>query len=131
MSVAEAWNSCRATLLPALYCMYTSMIAAQSYAQTYVWPYVVCNQSFQFLTHSLFHLLARALFLIGVLEELLWFIRGSTNACELQDKGVHIWDGNSSRCAKACACIIQTAPGPFAVMSAFCRLPSSPPQWGA
>lgn len=33
----------------------------------------------------------------GVLEELLWFIRGSTNACELQDKGVHIWDGNSSR----------------------------------
>jgi hypothetical protein len=33
----------------------------------------------------------------GVLEELLWFIRGSTNARELQDKGVHIWDGNSSR----------------------------------
>lgn len=35
----------------------------------------------------------------GVLEELLWFIRGSTNAKELQDKGVHIWDGNSSRWA--------------------------------
>jgi hypothetical protein len=33
----------------------------------------------------------------GVVEELLWFIRGSTNAKELQDKGVHIWDGNSSR----------------------------------
>jgi thymidylate synthase len=33
----------------------------------------------------------------GVLEELLWFIRGSTNAKELQDKGIHIWDGNSSR----------------------------------
>ncbi len=30
-------------------------------------------------------------------EELLWFIRGSTSAKELQDKGVHIWDGNSSR----------------------------------
>ncbi len=33
----------------------------------------------------------------GVVEELLWFIRGSTNANELRDKGVHIWDGNSSR----------------------------------
>lgn len=27
----------------------------------------------------------------------MWFIRGSTSAKELQDKGVHIWDGNSSR----------------------------------
>lgn len=33
----------------------------------------------------------------GVLEELLWFIRGSTNAKVLQDKGVHIWDGNSTK----------------------------------
>lgn len=33
----------------------------------------------------------------GVVEELLWFIKGSTNAHELRDKGVHIWDGNSSR----------------------------------
>jgi thymidylate synthase len=32
-----------------------------------------------------------------VAEELLWFIRGSTSAKELQDKGVRIWDGNSSR----------------------------------
>jgi hypothetical protein len=38
----------------------------------------------------------------GVLEELLWFIRGSTNAKELQDKGIHIWDGNSSRCVPPC-----------------------------
>jgi len=30
-------------------------------------------------------------------EELLWFIRGSTNAKELQAKNVKIWDGNSSR----------------------------------
>jgi thymidylate synthase len=29
--------------------------------------------------------------------ELLWFIKGSTNNKELQDKNVHIWDGNSSR----------------------------------
>lgn len=33
----------------------------------------------------------------GVVEELLWFISGSTNARHLSDKGVHIWDGNSSR----------------------------------
>ncbi|PIA56093.1 hypothetical protein AQUCO_00700444v1 [Aquilegia coerulea] len=33
----------------------------------------------------------------GVVEELLWFINGSTNAKVLQEKGVHIWDGNASR----------------------------------
>ena len=33
----------------------------------------------------------------AVVEELLWFIRGSTNAKELQEKNIHIWDGNSSR----------------------------------
>ncbi|XP_039294718.1 thymidylate synthase [Nilaparvata lugens] len=33
----------------------------------------------------------------GIVEELLWFIKGSTNAKELSEKGVHIWDGNSSR----------------------------------
>jgi dihydrofolate reductase / thymidylate synthase len=33
----------------------------------------------------------------GVAEELLWFVRGSTNAKLLQDKKIHIWDGNASR----------------------------------
>ncbi|XP_021285501.1 bifunctional dihydrofolate reductase-thymidylate synthase-like isoform X2 [Herrania umbratica] len=33
----------------------------------------------------------------GVVEELLWFISGSTNAKVLQDMGIHIWDGNASR----------------------------------
>lgn len=32
-----------------------------------------------------------------IAEELLWFIRGSTDAKELQERNVHIWDGNSSR----------------------------------
>ena len=31
------------------------------------------------------------------LKELLWFIRGDTDNKLLQDQGVHIWDGNSSR----------------------------------
>mmetsp|Transcript_11204 Transcript_11204/g.41053 ORF Transcript_11204/g.41053 Transcript_11204/m.41053 type:complete len:515 (+) Transcript_11204:77-1621(+) len=33
----------------------------------------------------------------GVVEELLWFMRGSTNGRELSEKGVGIWDGNGSR----------------------------------
>lgn len=33
----------------------------------------------------------------GIVEELLWFIKGSTNAKELSQKGVHIWDSNGSR----------------------------------
>jgi dihydrofolate reductase/thymidylate synthase len=32
-----------------------------------------------------------------VFEELMWFLRGQTNNKILQDKGVHIWDGNSSK----------------------------------
>lgn len=42
-------------------------------------------------------LTTKRVFWRGVAEELLWFIRGSTNAKELQEKGVHIWDGNSSK----------------------------------
>jgi Thymidylate synthase len=33
----------------------------------------------------------------GVVEELLWFMRGDTNAARLRAQGVHIWDGNASR----------------------------------
>ena len=42
-------------------------------------------------------LTTKRVFWRGVAEELLWFIRGSTNAKELQDKDIKIWDGNSSR----------------------------------
>ena len=42
-------------------------------------------------------LTTKRMFLRGIIEELLWFISGSTNNNDLKDKGIHIWDGNSSR----------------------------------
>ena len=50
------------------------------------------------LRDDIFPLLTtKRVFFRGVMEELLWFIRGSTNSKELADCGVHIWDGNGSR----------------------------------
>jgi thymidylate synthase len=50
------------------------------------------------LRDNVFPLLTtKRVFWKGVVEELLWFIRGSTNAKELSERGVHIWDGNGSR----------------------------------
>lgn len=50
------------------------------------------------LRNDVFPLLTtKRVFMRGITEELLWFIRGSTNARELQEKKVNIWDGNSSR----------------------------------
>ncbi|KAE8752504.1 hypothetical protein FOCC_FOCC000627 [Frankliniella occidentalis] len=50
------------------------------------------------LRNGIFPLLTtKKVFMRGITEELLWFIRGSTNARELQEKKVNIWDGNSSR----------------------------------
>lgn len=42
-------------------------------------------------------LTTKRVFWRGVVEELLWFLRGSTNAKELSERGVRIWDGNGSR----------------------------------
>ena len=33
----------------------------------------------------------------GVAEELIWFVKGETNAKKLSDKKIRIWDGNASR----------------------------------
>ncbi|XP_076757285.1 thymidylate synthase [Xylocopa sonorina] len=50
------------------------------------------------LRENVFPLLTtKRVFWKGVVEELLWFIKGSTNAKELSEKNIHIWDANSSR----------------------------------
>lgn len=46
------------------------------------------NDGFPLLT-------TKKMFWKGIVEELAWFLRGSTNVEELREKKVHIWDGNS------------------------------------
>jgi thymidylate synthase len=33
----------------------------------------------------------------SIIEELLWFLRGDTNANHLKERNIHIWDGNTTR----------------------------------
>jgi len=42
-------------------------------------------------------LTTKRVFWRGVVEELLWFVRGDTNGKHLSEKGVKIWDANGSR----------------------------------
>ncbi|KAJ2442400.1 Thymidylate synthase [Coemansia sp. RSA 2424] len=50
------------------------------------------------LADNIFPLLTtKRVFWRGVVEELLWFIRGQTDAHILRARGVNIWDGNGSR----------------------------------
>lgn len=42
-------------------------------------------------------LTTKKVFFRGIVEELLWFLRGSTDANELKNKNVNIWNRNSSR----------------------------------
>lgn len=39
----------------------------------------------------------KKMFVKGIFSELLWFLNGKTDNKVLQNEGVHIWDGNSSR----------------------------------
>ncbi|XP_034473487.1 thymidylate synthase isoform X3 [Drosophila innubila] len=48
------------------------------------------RESFPLLT-------TKRVFFRGVAEELLWFVAGKTDAKLLQQRNVHIWDGNSTR----------------------------------
>ena len=59
-----------------------------------------CHSTFgAFLEHDLREgfpaLTTKKIFFRGVIEELAWFLRGSTNVQELKDKKVHIWDKNA------------------------------------
>lgn len=52
----------------------------------------------RFNMRSSFPLLTtKRVFWRAVVEELIWFIHGCTDARVLQAKGIHIWDGNSTR----------------------------------
>eukprot|EP00933_Yihiella_yeosuensis_P055520 TRINITY_DN5433_c1_g1_i1.p1 TRINITY_DN5433_c1_g1~~TRINITY_DN5433_c1_g1_i1.p1 ORF type:complete len:500 (-),score=109.72 TRINITY_DN5433_c1_g1_i1:392-1891(-) len=42
-------------------------------------------------------LTTKRVFWRGVMEELLWFVKGDTNGKHLSEKGIKIWDGNGSR----------------------------------
>ncbi|EIM19742.1 thymidylate synthase [Wallemia mellicola CBS 633.66] len=55
------------------------------------------NMRFTLSDNTLPLLTTKRVFWRGVAEELLWFISGSTDAKQLSDKGVKIWDGNGSR----------------------------------
>jgi len=58
----------------------------------------VFNQNLTFDIHNKFPLLTtKRVYWKGVLGELLWFIKGDTNALHLSQQGIHIWDGNSCR----------------------------------
>ena len=48
------------------------------------------SESFPLLT-------TKTVFFRGIFEELIWFLKGDTNAKHLADKNVHIWDANSTR----------------------------------
>jgi len=48
------------------------------------------KESFPLLT-------TKKMFSRGIIEELLWMIKGSVNSKELEEKGVNIWKSNSSR----------------------------------
>lgn len=56
----------------------------------YTMRFDLSNNQFPLLT-------TKKVFFRGVVEELLWFLKGHTNAKLLRDKGVKIWDGNASR----------------------------------
>ena len=55
------------------------------------------NFRFSLADSTLPLLTTKRTFLRGIVEELLWFVRGCTDAKELSAKGIKIWDGNGSK----------------------------------
>jgi len=52
---------------------------------------------FNLTSNTLPLLTTKRVFLRGIVEELIWFIRGSTDSKLLSERGVKIWDGNGSK----------------------------------
>lgn len=66
--------------------------------RTLVGTRALFGQQLEFNIGEHFPLLTtKRVFWRGVVEELLWFISGSTNANKLTERDVHIWDANGSR----------------------------------
>lgn len=56
------------------------------------------SEKLEFDLSSSFPLLtSKKMYWKGVVHELLWFLRGSTDVTELQEHSIHIWDQNSTR----------------------------------
>lgn len=55
------------------------------------------NLRFSLQNDTLPLLTTKRVFLRGIVEELIWFIRGKTDSQLLSQRGVKIWDGNGSR----------------------------------
>ena len=55
------------------------------------------GKQLQFSLESFPLLTTKKVYWKGIVHELLWFLKGSTNVKLLQDESVHIWDGNTSR----------------------------------
>jgi dihydrofolate reductase/thymidylate synthase len=60
--------------------------------------YSLFNKEINFNVSETFPLLTtKRMFLRGIIEELLFFIRGETDSSKLSEKGVRIWEGNTSQ----------------------------------
>ncbi|KXN90892.1 Thymidylate synthase [Leucoagaricus sp. SymC.cos] len=55
------------------------------------------NLRFSLRDSTLPLLTTKRTFIRGIVEELLWFVKGQTDSKLLSDKGVKIWDGNGSK----------------------------------
>jgi len=55
------------------------------------------TQRYSLLGNRIPLLTTKKVFLKGIVEELLWFLRGSTDVQELQDRGVLIWNEDAAR----------------------------------
>ena len=66
--------------------------------RTKIGTHSLFGNNIHFNIHDQFPLLStKRVFFRGIFEELMWFLRGETNANILKAKNVHIWDGNTSR----------------------------------